>query len=430
MLDLICTYLGIFVDIGILVMFLSVNESKMSGVRLCIMYLVYGLLSVCLNMGNVPFFVRTIFNIVAISIIVFEGYNNIRRQDGIKLSLLFLILLGVPELIVTPVMILTEGVYDIDIFYDESLIWLVTLLVSRLITVFLIRITRKITRSNKYLMNKSEGIVLYFPLIVSFTMFVMVEHYLIHIEEFDKRSVAVLLTTISVLLMFFTLVHMKLFENILLIKSQDYAIRELKYKNEIQYQYYKDKAKYENQIRILEHDLKNHLLFIERNITNENNLDYIKRLRKSMESHMNFESGCHIFDILVNEKSQIAKEKGINIEVNITSDISAINIVDEVDLCAIIGNLLDNAIEGSLKVSSPKIIINADIINKFFVLIIKNKYYRKPVVHRNLLVTYKEDDWKHGIGLMSVKESIGKYDGCFKYEWDNEFFYAKVLIPL
>lgn len=150
MLDLICTYLGIFVDIGILVMFLSVNESKMSGVRLCIMYLVYGLLSVCLNMGNVPFFVRTIFNIVAISIIVFEGYNNIRRQDGIKLSLLFLILLGVPELIVTPVMILTEGVYDIDIFYDESLIWLVTLLVSRLITVFLIRITRKITRSNKY----------------------------------------------------------------------------------------------------------------------------------------------------------------------------------------------------------------------------------------------------------------------------------------
>lgn len=145
---------------------------------------------------------------------------------------------------------------------------------------------------------------------------------------------------------------------------------------------------------------------------------------------MNFESGCHIFDILVNEKSQIAKEKGINIEVNITSDISAINIVDEVDLCAIIGNLLDNAIEGSLKVSSPKIIINADIINKFFVLIIKNKYYRKPVVHRNLLVTYKEDDWKHGIGLMSVKESIGKYDGCFKYEWDNEFFCAKVLIPL
>ena len=105
---------------------------------------------------------------------------------------------------------------------------------------------------------------------------------------------------------------------------------------------------------------------------------------------------------------------------------------NETDICCILSNLLDNAIESAEK-SSEKL-LNIEFFshadrNMLFIEI-ENSCDNEPNMKNGHLLTAKKDKSKHGIGLYSVEKTVKKYNGelYFNYSEDTKKFRISVML--
>ena len=359
-------------------------------------------------------------------------YEQIKWYEALKYMLVFYALLGIGELLIIPIMILFEGVYDIELFYSESITstWLLTLISSRIITLGFIKIIGNFLHKNGKEMTFVEKALLNVPLLFAFIVAVIVEHYLINIERFNMDDITSVLIILAVLLIAFVIIYIKFLESNILAQKQNSQIADLEHRNEMQYVFYEEKNKYENEIQRIRHDLKNHLLLI-KDKESIKNPTYYNELLEIIEDDKTIMSGCNVFDVLINEKKRCAEKLGIEIRILVVKNISKINYIKERDLCSIFGNVLDNAIENAGKVKNAYIDIKVDIINSFFYMNIKNKF--DPMLikeNEGEFYTIKKDSMLHGIGLKSVNVSLAKYDGHMKIKHEGNVFTVEIMIPL
>ena len=182
------------------------------------------------------------------------------------------------------------------------------------------------------------------------------------------------------------------------------------------------------------HDIKYHLLNI-RQLANESHMNneistYIDKLLKNVMINVGIsKSGNLAIDTLVDYKFNLALQKNIPFYVNIDP-------LDKLDfeygdLCVIIGNILDNAIEASEKLPSKEAYIDLNIQHKkeLLSISIKNKYKGKLTKNnRQFFATSKSDKELHGIGLRSVKRIVDKYNGEMLIDLPDNIFILKILL--
>ncbi len=107
-------------------------------------------------------------------------------------------------------------------------------------------------------------------------------------------------------------------------------------------------------------------------------------------------------------------------------------IVNAYDMCAILGNLLDNAIEACEKIDNHntrfidlKINSDKDMLN----IAIKNSVAQKVnITGKMSLCTSKRNPEMHGIGTQSIKSIVRKYDGECSFDSDQNEFTVHILI--
>lgn len=350
MFDLVCTFIGVYTDVFVLYMFLTQYEVKDFKVRAIGLFTGFGFINILMNVFEVTFILKLSISIVSCAIIIMVICKNIVWFAAIKYTITFYTLLGIGELLVIPIMILFEGVYDIDLFYSETItsIWVFTLILSRIITIVLIRIMGEFLykQQNKAETNTIEKILIYLPLLLAFSVNIIVEHYLINIERFEMEDITSVLIIIAILLMAFSITYIKFLEKSILTRQQEKQIIELEHRNEMQYLFYEEKNKYENEIKRIRHDLKNHLLLV-KDKNGIRNTVYYNELFDIVENEKTISSGCNVFDVLINEKKKTAEDLGITFSVLVVKNISYLNYIKERDLCSIFGNVIDNAVESA-----------------------------------------------------------------------------------
>lgn len=189
-------------------------------------------------------------------------------------------------------------------------------------------------------------------------------------------------------------------------------------------------------IKSIRHDMKNHLICILECLEQEN-WDYAKKYVDDLLNNPNYfknndgiNSGNIVIDALLNHKNTVMTELRIKM-------ITHIEIPDnlefnDVDICVILGNCLDNAIEAVSKVEDEtNRVVRVEIVYRRGTLLIKitNPYIGKlkKDKHGNFLST-KADTENHGIGLTSVKNVVRKYDGIMNNRVDNHIFIVQILL--
>ncbi|KXA06904.1 hypothetical protein HMPREF3222_02837 [Clostridium perfringens] len=165
------------------------------------------------------------------------------------------------------------------------------------------------------------------------------------------------------------------------------------------------------------HDMNNHIIVIKYFLENKdyNNMDeYIESLSKKIVAN-NDNNICRnkIINAICVEKSDICKSEEINISFDIVIN-KELNI-DDLDLCIILGNLIDNAIEACEKINNKKIqkviqVSSRVYLNQIYIKVINSKN-NKLKKHNCKFLTSKKDKKNHGIGLENVKESVYKNHG-------------------
>lgn len=415
-------------DIFILHMYLKKYEIKISKLRDVLLFLAYGAIYITLNAYEALYVIKFVLCILLCSCVVWLAYQRIIRFDVFKDTVYFFTLLGIGKLLVILIIILSEGVYEIELFCPKMITF--AMVFSSVITIFLIKCINRYWNKIEDKKSNIEQIILQFLLFIKFTILIIGKQYMIDMEKHDKKDTMSILIITFILLLMCTLTSMRLLKKNVIIQQQKKQITDLRHMHEMQYLFYEERTKHENELKSIRHDLKNHLLLI-KDMGEVGNIHYYQRLLDLVSNEDVIISGCSVFDILINEKKKIAEQQKIIFEVTIIKNISCINYIEEWDLCIIFGNLIDNAMENAAKAEEPQITVNLDIINKFFFMIISNTYDSSKIKKsRDGFFTTKEDADKHGIGLKSIEATIEKYDGCLMIENDPSLFSVKVLIPI
>lgn len=178
----------------------------------------------------------------------------------------------------------------------------------------------------------------------------------------------------------------------------------------------------------LYHDLNNHLNALYSYISQgkfESALRYIEDLRSPVEKiTRNIWTNDVAIDYLISSKIAIAEQSGIKTKVNI--EFPRHTNIKSADLAAILGNLLDNALEAMVYSSefSRFLYLTIRRINDMLVIKVENSCCMKPDINGMEIITTKSDSGMHGWGLKSARAATERYDGTLEVLYSNGTFCA------
>ena len=181
------------------------------------------------------------------------------------------------------------------------------------------------------------------------------------------------------------------------------------------------------------HDYHNHLQSL-KSYLHLNQFDqmenYLNDLEKDLDSiDRTYKSGNLQLDAILNAKLAIAKNKEIAIKCDAVMPKEVA--VSDIDLCVILGNLLDNAIESCCKLSNTE-----DRFLRIYIARMKGQLYLSVMNATNEAVRIRTDEYftnkrgDHGHGLRRVDQTVKKYNGYINRQNEPGVFATEILLPL
>ena len=183
----------------------------------------------------------------------------------------------------------------------------------------------------------------------------------------------------------------------------------------------------------LRHDMKNHMLALENLVRNrrwEEACGYLREMTETGSVETGDEvTGSLVLDALLYHKKRQAMEQGIlwQCDVRAPSDCP----VKEMDLCVIVGNILDNALEACARLAGKEdlfIRISMGQVKQCLLLEAENSADISAAPPMG--VSTKEDGLGHGLGLGNVRAAAAGYNGAVHEEAKEGVFTISVLVPL
>ena len=179
------------------------------------------------------------------------------------------------------------------------------------------------------------------------------------------------------------------------------------------------------------HDLKHHIRAI-RKASQEEIDKYLDEMEDIVLSYdAVVKTGNEVFDTILSEKSLYCKDRGI--QVSCVADGSQMDFINTIDLYALLGNAMDNAIEAVEKfqeVEKRQIDVIIYRQQNFLVMNIINPIPEKLIYNEELPITTKGNKKIHGFGLRSMKYIVRKYDGFLNISEEDGCFSLKILMSI
>lgn len=190
-----------------------------------------------------------------------------------------------------------------------------------------------------------------------------------------------------------------------------------------QISYYEERERTYAEIRRFKHDYINHINCIRSMLKAERYeeiSEYLGNITDMLPAgELSFNTGNFISDAILSDKQNSVKEENITIEFDGTIPTS----INEADLCIILGNAIDNAIEASCVLDGKKFIsIYGGFSHGYFILTVTNPTRSSASGNGFIPFTTKLNSSEHGFGLLNIKSVVDKYDGYMKIENKDNIF--------
>ncbi len=191
-------------------------------------------------------------------------------------------------------------------------------------------------------------------------------------------------------------------------------------------------------LRCVRHDLKNQyaymqILLEERRYTEL--ADYFRQVSENLPQGLNYvDCGNASMNTILNMEINKAKQRNIVVETHLV--VPPVLPFPADDLCAIVANLMDNAIDECGRVAlqgQTHGTVRLDIYpqKSYLFIMCRNRTDRQELKrHSRGLRTTKEDEQLHGYGTRIVTKTAEKYNGCAEFTLESGEFVAKVLLDM
>lgn len=182
------------------------------------------------------------------------------------------------------------------------------------------------------------------------------------------------------------------------------------------------------------HDYHNHLQTLKAHLKlgqPKEAKEYLDTLEKDLDDvNTLMETGNVNLDAILNSKLSLAL-KG-DIEIKYKAEVPAELTVSDIDLCVLIGNLIDNAVEACEKIKDEK---NKKFI-RLYIGVIKKQLYITIINGTDELVRKLDEEYitakkgNHGHGLKRINKIVDKYGGYINRKNEPGVFVTEILLPL
>ena len=239
-------------------------------------------------------------------------------------------------------------------------------------------------------------------------------HYVLYSYNIDTFTPTTIMF-IFVCILAFTIIPVAIYK--LIINSEEYIKKEqelehLKEKEKNEYDYYKMILEKEEKIRKINHDIKNDLQIISTMKKEEDRIKFVSKIAKRLDDNKIVKySNNEILNIILNLKENLARDKKIDVSFKIENDL---DFLDEIDLCNLLVNILDNAIESQETIKNKK--IDLKIYKKM------NYYVIKEInnVNNSVNLSKSSKGENHGYGIKIIKDIVKKYKGEIEYKEEKD----------
>ena len=201
----------------------------------------------------------------------------------------------------------------------------------------------------------------------------------------------------------------------------------LEYQNQLNLNYFSELKENETELRKIKHDISGCLETMKEIIYTEKDTEKAQHFFDELSMTLgNITTGFYCKNSLINaiiiSKSKICDKQGIRLSAEIKIP-EALNISDT-DICRILVNMLDNAIEANEKEDKNKFIDLSIKENDGFIYLST----RNPFSGENIGSTTKENKKEHGYGLRILNDIAQKYNGYTKTAADKNVIFILIVL--
>lgn len=397
--------------------------------RYAITFIIYFcvLLTSCILKEDVLFTLHMLFSLFQILALYFAFYN----AKLISVIYTYVFIYSINSILVLLISIMSNIKYDNTIWLD----FIVNSFTSTLcITLCFTSLKAKIQQIRNWTPLSTKRLMLLL-LVVGMLLLGLVYDDTFYANtdawfEFVQKGTLVAVILLLIVTVFFTCVMFS--NNQLKQLTQNYEQQ-----IHAQTMHYKLLAESTYELRRFKHDFKNMSIAIEKLLNNEKSsqaLKLFKQYNHTLESpafpSIMFDTGNDIVDALLADKQQKALSCNAKI---IFQGAVPLKCLSPTDICVILGNTLDNAIEACEKLQTQNESIISVICNcnsGFMFLSISNPFSGKISIQNNYISTTKENKTLHGFGLYSLHSVVKKYDGNIELNATDNIFTANIDLSL
>ena len=287
-----------------------------------------------------------------------------------------------------------------------------------------------VLKNFKYKIKANDCAVLSTVFMIGFTVFMFSVYNVLNLNKIPHMLIIVGMAI-------FTFTYLVVFlysKNTLYFRDQEQKDKIQIAQLQQQFAYYQEKLKDEEKVRSVYHDMKNHLLVLQRHIlqrqiNSPETAEMVEKLQSQVAMYEDYvHTGNDILDIILKEKSELAREKSIALSVS--ADLNGVDFIEPLDISTIFSNALDNAIEASEKLPEEQraILVKAGKMQNFFSVLIENNCLQNS--ENTNIRTTKSDDFLHGFGISNMRKAAEKYGGQLTTKYEKGTFTLKILIPI
>lgn len=399
------------------------TNKKINSVYEKILYAIFNITVVVVYLKfNIPL-LTIVANFIFILLLLSLIYDDtFKRKALVTILIIFFLLISDILLSMIFINVVNENILQKNNFFDIYVVFIVNMIRYLFVLIVIIFYKIRIEKNIPLIFSLPIALTAVISMVVTINMLLVV----------DSNNYKFILINM-VLIFIICIILIYIFNKIVNVMTENARQKILIKQNEYYEKQIEADRNYINHTRKIKHDMKNHMYAIKNMAKNNMSKDIITYtndiLGKIEGEKVYINTGNYLIDGILNVKFEEIKNQGIDFKYDVKMP-EGIKL-PEFEVITILGNLLDNAIEGVGSIKDNRYIevfisykdsnLLIKIVNTFDGLVIKDN---KGFVSR------KGEKAYHGIGLENVREQVEKNNGYMNIDTGNCMFAVDLFINL
>lgn len=208
------------------------------------------------------------------------------------------------------------------------------------------------------------------------------------------------------------------------ITKENMSLLTMRHKAEMELEKYQVSKMNFEELRLIRHEIKNHQFYMKALLEEgklEELAEYLNRTAMDESGHLkDFDCGNYTLNVILNHALGVARVNSVEMQTEVL--VPSVLPFPEEELCSLLTNLLDNAIEAAAAsgADTPQVFIRIQPRQDYLFIKLINSVNDKVTPQRRLtLRTTKKNRELHGYGTQIIKRIVESHNGSIKYSMDD-----------